>query len=328
MKKTIAAILLLCLTVLLFACSGKGERTKQSVFGSGEETEPLTVRPLPYGKNAAVVEGDYHAVAAASASVDDRRVSDPVPKEFTLFGKRYTLYLTDVVVNLGYYATDLYSGNSTFVITRADTGKIVCFQTVPSYARDYVSPVREGAGEEEYLAYAKSILNDVAGVSTDGWEATVKSFQTKYKAERPDQTVYSIFRNGVNLSVSEEEYEAAIGTGVTVTFTKKIGEFKRFDEMKVEMTGAGEVISFNAKNYDEAFAPFVGVTPDRARIERAVSPLVSSYARGQDSRIEKIVTYVDDGTLWAWVFILITGPGPDGASAGVTFSVEVAKIAE
>ena len=55
MKKTIAAILLLCLTVLLFACSGKGERTTQSVFGSGEETEPLTVRPLPYGKNAAVL---------------------------------------------------------------------------------------------------------------------------------------------------------------------------------------------------------------------------------------------------------------------------------
>ena len=96
--------------------------------------------------------------------------------------------------------------------------------------------------------------------------------------------------------------------------------------MKVEMTGAGEVISFNAKNYDEAFAPFVGVTPDRARIERAVSPLVSSYAHGQDSRVEKIVMYVDDGTLWAQVFILITGP--DGASAGVTFSVEVAKIAE
>lgn len=328
MKKAIAAILLLCLTVLLFACSGKGERTNPSVFGSGEETEPLTVRPLPYGKNAAVVEGDYHAVAAASASIDSRLVSDPVPKEFTLFGKRYTLYLTDVSVNLGYYATDHYSGNSTFVITRADTGKIVCFQTVPSYARDYVSPVREGAGEEEYLAYAKSILNDVAGVSTDGWEATVKSFQTKYKTELPDRTKYSIFRNGVNLSVSEEEYEAAIGTGVTVTFTKKIGEFKRFDEMKVEMTGAGEVISFNAKNYDEAFAPFVGVTPDRARIERAVSPLVRSYAHGQDSRVEKILTYVDDGTLWAWVFILITGPGPDGASAGVTISVEVAKIAE
>ena len=326
MKKAIAAILLLCLTVLLFACSGKGESTKQSVFGSEGETEPLTVRPLPYGKNAAVVEGDYHAVAAASASVDDRRVSDPVPKEFTLFGKRYTLYLTDVAVNLGYYATDHYSGNSTFVITRADTGKVVGFQTVPTYAKDYVSPVGEGASEEEYLAYAKSILNDVAGVSTDGWEATVKSFQTKYKAERPDQTVYSIFKNGVNLSVSEEEYEAAIGTGVTVTFTKKIGEFKRFDEMKVEMTGAGEVISFKAKNYDEAFAPFVGVTPDRARIERAVSPLVSSYAHGQDSRVEKIVMYVDDGTLWAQVFILITAPG--GASAGITFSVEVAKIAQ
>jgi len=322
MKKTIAAILLLCLTVLLFACSGKGERTTQSVFGSGEETEPLTVRPLPYGKNAAVVEGDYHADEAAPAFIDSRRVSDPVPKEFTLFGKRYTLYPTDVVVILGYYATDLYSGNSTFVSTRADTGKIVSFQTVPSYARDYVSPVREGAGEEEYLAYAKSILNDVAGVSTDGWEATVWITSTKYANERG----YFVLRNGTVLSLAEEDYEATVGSRVSVTFTKKIGAFERFDEMKVEMTGAGEVISFNAKNYDEAFAPFVGVTPDRARIEQAVSPLVSSYAHGQDSRVQKIVTYVDDGTLWAQVFILITGPG--GASAGVTFSVEVAKIAE
>ena len=322
MKKAIAAILLLCLTVLLFACSGKGERAKQSVFGSGGETEPLTVRPLPYGKNAAVVEGDYHADEAAPAFIDSRRVSNPVPKEFTLFGKRYTLYPTDVVVILGYYATDQYNGNSTFVNTRADTGKIVSFQTVPSYARDYVSPVREGAGEEEYLAYAKSILNDVAGVSTDGWEATVRITSTKYANERG----YFVLRNGTVLSLAEEDYEATVGSRVSVTFTKKIGEFKRFDEMKVEMTGAGEVISFNAKNYDEAFAPFVGVTPDRARIERAVSPLVSSYAHGLDSHVEKIVMYVDDGTLWAQVFILITGP--EGASAGVTFSVEVAKIEE
>ncbi|MBR4770079.1 MAG: hypothetical protein IK090_04025 [Clostridia bacterium] len=322
MKKVFFALLLLCLTVLLFARSGKGERAKQSVFGSGGETEPLTVRPLPYGKNAAVVEGDYHADEAAPAFIDSRRVSNPVPKEFTLFGKRYTLYPTDVVVILGYYATDQYSGNSTFVNTRADTGKIVSFQTVPSYARDYVSPVREGAGEEEYLAYAKSILNDVAGVSTDGWEATVRITSTKYANERG----YFVLRNGTVLSLAEEDYEATVGSRVSVTFTKKIGAFERFDEMKVEMTGAGEVISFNAKNYDEAFAPFVGVTPDRARIERAVSPLVSSYAHGLDSHVEKIVMYVDDGTLWAQVFILITGP--EGASAGVTFSVEVAKIEE
>ena len=81
MKKTVAAILFLCLTVALFACSGNA---------------------LPATENLTVVEGDYHAVESVPAAYDYRRVSDPVPKEFTLFGKQYTLYLTDVSTRFGY----------------------------------------------------------------------------------------------------------------------------------------------------------------------------------------------------------------------------------
>ena len=55
-------------------------------------------------------------------------------------------------------------------------------------------------------------------------------------------------------------------------------------------------------------------------------PLASSYTHGYSSRVEKIEMLVSDNTLWAEVFILITGS--EGASAGVAFYVEVAKIAE
>ena len=327
MKKAIAAILLLCLTVLLFACSENGKKAKTDAPGYSGQTEHVeyVAQPLSYDANARVVPGDYHALHFPSGmgKALTYTKNGATDKTVTLFGQKYLLnYRQTIIPAGGYYEIDSYVTYKKHVLIRPDTGKVVSFDTVPSYAKDYVSPVREGATEEEYLAYAKSILNDVAGVPTDGWEATVRITSTKYANERG----YFVLRNGTVLSLAEEDYEATVGSRVSVTFTKKIGEFKRFDEMKVEMTGAGEVISFNAINYDEAFAPFVCVTPDRARIERAVSPLVSSYAHGLDSHVEKIVMYVDDGTLWAQVFILITGP--EGASAGVTFSVEVAKIAE
>ena len=305
MKKTVAAILLLCLTVALFACSGNA---------------------LPATENLTVVEGDYHAVESVPAAYDYRRVSDPVPKEFTLFGKQYTLYLTDVSTRFGYYETDHYVGSDLFLSARTDTGKIVSYQTVPTYAKDYVSPVGEGSTEEEYIAYANSVILDLTGVSTEGWEATVGFFSTKYKTQLADRTDYTINKNGAMITASEEEYEAAIGTGVTVTYRKKIGGFARCDAMTVKMSSVGEIISVNAVNYDEWFAPFSGVTPDRARIEQAVWPLASSYTHGYSSRVEKIEMLVSDNTLWAEVSILITGS--EGASAGVAFYVEVAKIAQ
>ena len=209
---------------------------------------------------------------------------------------------------------------------RSDTGQILHFQTEPTFAKDYVSPVGEGSTEEEYLAYASAVILDLTGVSTEGWEATIGFGPTKYKTELADGTKYSVDKNGAMLSVSEEEYESMIGTGVTVIYRKKLGEYDRCDKMTVKMSSVGEVFLVNAENYDEWFAPFVSVTPDRARIVQEARKQASSATNNAlGGNVEKIEMVVNRDTLWACVYILYSN---GVASAGISVYVEVAKIAE
>ena len=300
MKKAILALFLLCLAIGLSACA----------------------------ENRAVVEGDYHAEPSDGAfTAESRHKNVTKPKDFTLFGKESSLYYSNTYSTPGgYYETDSYHSGVTFVDIRSDTGKVASFQTSPSYSKDYVSPVGEGATEEEYLAYAKSVLTDVAGVSPDGWDATVNIYSTKYA----DKRGYFVYRNGATLSLTEEDYEATVGTGVTVTFTKRIGEIERCDKLSVEMTGAGEIVSFSAINFDRAFAPFADVVPDRERIVQAAQTEFDQTfsVRYLSSNVDKILLKVNDGTLWAVVYIsYVVGVENDiPVQGGVTISVEVAKI--
>ena len=300
MKKTIALLLLLCLTVLLVACAGK-EKT--------------------------VVEGDYHAEQTIGKN-ESRRKDGMTEKTLTLFGKERQFYYSNTTsVAGGIYEADFYhSIDSTFLKIRSDTGQILHFQTEPTFAKDYVSPVGEGSTEEEYLAYASAVILDLTGVSTEGWEATIGFGPTKYKTELADGTKYSVDKNGAMLSVSEEEYESMIGTGVTVIYRKKLGEYDRCDKMTVKMSSVGEVFLVNAENYDEWFAPFVSVTPDRARIVQEARKQASSATNNAlGGNVEKIEMVVNRDTLWACVYILYSN---GVASAGISVYVEVAKIAE
>lgn len=76
-----------------------------------------------------------------------------------------------------------------------------------------------------------------AGVSTDGWEATVNIYE--------DNDCY-------------------------VSFSKKIDGFDRNDGMLVIMSTRGEVRFYNAINSDEYFKPFENATIDKEKLEESI----------------------------------------------------------
>lgn len=251
------------------------------------------------------------------------------PKTVTLFGKTVTLYYSDTV-KAGYsvpFDRDFYEffsegTNDYCLITfRSDTGKIATYQTSPSYRADYASPVSADSTDEEFLAYANAVLAEYAGVSTEGWETAVGRSVRKWKSG--ERYVHVV--DGRTVEVSESEYETLAGTYVKITYTKKIGGIDRCDRMTVEMTDAGEIISYHGYHSDDLFAPFLNVEPDREKIEKeAWRAFGSSGIHGYSSAsIRKIELFASENSLWAVVSIAYkTGE----AEGGVQYAIEVARL--
>lgn len=137
------------------------------------------------------------------------------------------------------YETDLYRSNNIFVRYNAKTNKIVKLDQYDEFEYDpnFVSEVNPSSSDEEYIEYAKKVLLENAGGSTDGWEATVNIYE--------DNDCY-------------------------VSFSKKIDGFDRNDGMLVIMSTRGEVRFYNAINSDEYFKPFENATIDKEKLEESI----------------------------------------------------------
>ena len=128
------------------------------------------------------------------------------------------------------------------------------------------------------------------------------------------------------VSVSESEYEELADSTIRITYTKKLGGIKRSDQMQIKMTDAGEIISYRADNYEDAFAPFKDVQPDKKKILRAVGQ-VSSLGVGSDS---EILLTPHDGSLWAEVRVEYrSAPSvydDTVVTSGARYVVEIARL--
>ncbi len=137
------------------------------------------------------------------------------------------------------YEIDAYDSDRSFVKYNAKTNKIVKLDQYDKFEYDpnFVSEVNPSSSDEEYIEYAKKVLLENAGVSADGWEATVNIYE--------DNDCY-------------------------VSFSKKIDGFDRNDGMSVIMSTRGEVRFYNAINSDEYFKPFENATIDKEKLEESI----------------------------------------------------------
>ena len=320
MKKL--SIILLVLIALLFASCASGSK---KVEVNDEYTALL------YGYSAG---GNVNDAAAANYYTGERFYQETdyekpemERKTVSLFGKdHYVLYLHTMHDKDQSYDIDLYMSvletEHTIICYRSDTGSMVRFKMQPTYLNSFRSPVNCESTDEEYLAYANEILAEYANVSTEGWEAVIQRGVVKWQTEQG----YFLATDDKTVSVSETEYEDLVDTVIQITYTKKIGEIKRSDKMQIKMTDAGEIISYRADNYEDAFAPFKDVQPDKKKILRAVGQ-VSSMAVSADS---EILLTPHDGSLWAEVRVEYrSAPSvydDTVVTSGARYVVEIARL--
>jgi len=227
-----------------------------------------------------------------------------------LFGKTWNVYYDYSLKsdNLS-YDMDAYSyvkGYDCVSVTyRMDTGRIVNYYAPPSPETFEGSSISPDSSEEAIVSYARSVLREITGETADGWDVRIESASFPY------------YRSDTMGPLSAEGY--------TVTFFKTIGGVERGDRMSVKMTDAGEIVGFNAFNYDAAFAPYGNVHPDKEKIEEAAwRAFGSSGIHGYSSAsIREIELFVSENSLWALVSIdYKTGEW----YGGVQYAIEVARI--
>ena len=180
-----------------------------SLVACGEDPAPLdddkvlinftTYEALPYAGSTA----RYSAGEELEKKEWVQREGKPTKREGVLFGKTYGVHYSGTEIDHTYpNEIDSYSSvageKHTYIRWDAMTQKILRYSTAPVNNREYISDVNPNSSEKEYIAYAKKIIAECAGISLDGWEVRI----TTYRDE------YGIYNGFLNYSHEIPEYNA------------------------------------------------------------------------------------------------------------------------
>lgn len=308
MKKIILLSLILLISILFCSCSAKSvDSYKVLVYAEGNAAGNANDSiPRFSGKKFEEFEKEEKLLKGKKeADVFGRKIS------FTYdYSKKY---------DSCDYEIDTYSyGNGeemTFVSYNSESEKMVTYLRSNRYTpnRSYLSSVNPDSTREEYIAYAKQILLEVSGVSAEGWEVAVETYREEY----------GYTKDFINYSSDIPENNAIY----TFTFFKQISGIDRGDKMYVKMSNVGEILEFNAINYDEAFKPYENVAIDRKKITDAVSE-ISDIDSFSSSAINNIELYVQDNALWALIeveYLFENSPNEIHVKSGMMYVVKVAE---
>lgn len=318
MKKTITLILsvLLLISVLLISCDETNESldssdaAKDETSQLSEETKfvpkvtPLTsYKALRYDSDDAF---DYKNI------IHEKNVPK---KEIDVLNSKGVAYYSHTetysdrpynIISYSYNKDYLDPKSQTvYVNYRTDTNQVVRYNQMIALDANYKSDVNPQSSQEEYLAYAKKILLDEAGISLDGWKIKVNSSKVVCGAE------YQFV--GSN--------EARYINTYTFTFYKTISGIQRCDKTTITITNMGEVVFFEVMSNGEAFAPYKNVKIDFEKVKESVLDACKFVDAKKQITGAQLVTN-EDG-LWVEVDVEYNY---DGDFAGMIFVVQVAEI--
>lgn len=236
-------------------------------------------------------------------------------KSITLFSRNIsTNYKRTIALKERGYEIDEYSyvvgATYAFLSYRNDTDKIIEFDISPVNDINYSSPVNPQSTEAEYIAYAKKVLLEITGQSTEGWNLKIESYHNSH-----GRTYQFVNYNDTS----------TVGH-YTFTFYKTIGGFERYDKMYVKMTNAGEVFAVNAINSDDAFAPYRDIKINAEKVEEAIWSTFGSIKKNavQFESIDSAELVLNDDGLWVRAAVSYQTDG--GEYGGVIFVIQVAEI--
>ena len=329
MKKTIILSIVLLLAILLSSCGTSNEPTDTSndlqIEQTSEETTPM---PKVTSLNSYTALG-YEISVGNEIDYNESKMytgekfgletitnkENIASKSINLFSRNIsTNYKRTIALKERGYEIDEYSyvvgANYAFLSYRNDTDKIIEFDISPINDINYSSPVNPQSTESEYIEYAKKVLFDITGQSTEGWNLKIESYHKSHG--RTYQFV------NYNDSSTVGQY--------TFTFYKTIGGFERHDKMYVKMTNAGEIFAVNAINSDAAFAPYSEIKINAEKVEEAIWSTFGSIKKNsvQSKNIDSTELVLNDDGLWVRAAVSYQTDG--GEYGGVIFVIQVAEI--
>ena len=316
MKKISSIFVFFCLVILLCACAQ--EPSDSIINNQPEIIDDLT--PLLYGISAGEVQDRDTELDSGEDffSVERYEKEGQGKKLLDCFGNNQNIsYSWTWKYKELPYEIDTYSFlkdyDALFASYRTDTNKIVKYQRITEDNREYKSPVNPYSSEEEYITYAKTLFRECAGISVDDWDVIIQTWREEYGLED----------KFINYTHENPSYNAEY----IITFSKKISGIDRCDKMYVRMTNVGEVIEFNALNYEQSFEPFADIRIDRDAIEeaawRAFNDVKQNYNDISSSKIKDMELIAQNKSLWAQVTIEYCFREATGA---VQYVFEIAKI--
>lgn len=328
MKKTTFAVLCLCITILLCSCVGtkndldSNNITNHTENSSKEMNQVEVIKdyiPLLYANSVGGIDDTstekysgekFFSVEKYEKTITEKK-NDDILGDVQSLTYDWTLKSSDWSYELDEYSF-VKGRDAVFVSYRTDTNKVAKYQKSTASDRNYKSAVNPYSSEEDYIAYAATVLLETAGVSVDSWDVKIQTWRSEY----------GYTEGFLNYVHEHPSYNAEY----IITFSKKISGIERCDKMFVHMTNVGEIIEINAVNYDESFSPYAYVQIDRTKIEEAAWKAFDNIRKDNDilsAVIQSIELITQDEALWAQVTIEYCLGATNG---GVQYVFELARL--
>lgn len=329
---------LLVLTLLFCSCQGK----PAEITTEPKATETETTADPMANKEVRLIT-NYNLLSGGIAAGSPGTMSD---KDTFRLGYYDLVEKTDVpdkkAMVFGYECELLYGNTQSMAcakdidrydaINRAESAfydvwyqgdvMVKCIRNQFVKDSEFRSEVNPGSDEKEFLAYARKIILEVTGISTENWEA--KSL-TKVSGSTHFEVGF------INQSAENPDLEA----DYSFIFTQPISGIETNNQIKIHMTSNGEVYlldALEAKRYEELYAPFTDVQIDKDAMLASVtsdfeSNTMSYEVTGHSIKMKAIPT-----TDALWVEATVTyhyrGTGDVILGSGIRYYARVAEIVE
>jgi len=311
MKRAISIILLAVMLFSMYSCGTPDDTTASPETKSPEYIlKPSKEHTLYLYSNSKGIPADtktprYEGVKFDSISFETYKKEDINPKvplktehvfdgEYEIYYDTSRKYGTKEYIHcVGVKPND--DDSLYLFLYDCDTGKIVQYSNLKeSINRNYSSPVNPSSTEAEFIAYAKQILIDIFGKSTEGYAVSVRTNldgQNEYAKKWVDGFV----------SDPEEKEDPLDNVCYEFTFSQAIDGIECYDKMTVYVTNVGEPIKVDSMADAAKYEPFKDLKIDREQLERTMLQRAPSVTNASyvERYISELVLVAQGNELWA-----------------------------
>lgn len=189
-------------------------------------------------------------------------------KSVQIFGHEYELSYFNTY---GYGCTDenydVYIGNNVEVFFGENTGRMVLFSGTEYYdTSGFTFPLNAHSSRQDFIDYAKSLLLEYCGTSTDDCDVEINTVKLKTKYQ---YTAEDLEQDFINFIDKDPDFSAKY----KIKFYKKYKGINRIDDIEVDITSDGKVLLIRAETCDEQFEKFKDTYIDAEQLKKQIKEI-------------------------------------------------------